>query len=89
MEEPLVRGMIALRVISACIEVGAAAAMLRLSRAEQVLRLNALLGLVGPTVFLLVSALGLAALAGRVSPARFGLVALGVLLVVVGTRGSP
>lgn len=82
------RGMIALRVISACIEVAAAAAMLQFTRAEQVLRLNAILGLVGPAIFLLVSAAGLTALAGRVSPARFGLVALGVLLVILGTRGS-
>lgn len=88
MEEPLVRGMVALRVISACVEVAAAAAMLRFTRAEQVLRLNALLGLIGPAIFLLVSAAGLTALAGRVSPARFALVALGALLVILGTRGD-
>lgn len=80
------RAMVGLRLLSACVEVAAVLVMLRLTRVQDLLRLNAALGLVGPTIFLLVSALGLTALAAQVSPARFLLVALGVLLVVLGTR---
>lgn len=86
MEDPLVRGMVILRALSALIEVAAVAAMVRLGRLEPIFRLNAALGVVGPTVFLLVSALGLAGLAGRLPLWRYVLVAAGVVLVLVGTR---
>ncbi len=88
MEERFAQGMVLLRGISACIEVAAVVLMLRLTRLESLVRLNAFLGLVGPLIFLLVSALGLAGMAGRVNPGRFLLVAGGVLLVVLGTRAG-
>ena len=44
------------------------------------------LGLVGPTIFAVVSALGIVGLAGRVSPLRLGFVAVGVGLVLASTR---
>ncbi|MFO7172672.1 MAG: DUF2619 domain-containing protein [Bacillota bacterium] len=88
MEQRLMQGMVLLRGISACLEVTAVLLMLRASRLESLLRLNAVLGLVGPATFLAVSALGLAGLSGRLHPGRFLLVALGVLLVLLGTRPS-
>lgn len=84
----MMQGMVLLRGISACIEVGAVLLMLRLTRLESLVRLNAALGLVGPLIFLLVSALGLAGMAGRIHPARFLLVAAGVALVLLGTRAE-
>lgn len=88
MEERLIQGMVLLRGISACVEVTAVLLMLRMTRIESLVRLNAALGLVGPGIFLAVSVLGLAGMAGRLQPGRFFLVALGVLLVLWGTRPS-
>lgn len=84
----MMQGMVLLRGISACIEVVVVLLMLRLTRMESLVRLNAALGLVGPLIFLLVSALGLAGMADRVHPGRFILVAGGVLLVLLGTRAG-
>lgn len=88
MEAQLARGMVILRALSALVEVSAVLVMLRLSRIESLLRLNSVLGLIGPLIFLSVSALGLAGMVGRVNPGRFLLVAAGVLLVVLGTRAG-
>lgn len=82
----MLQGMVLLRSLSAGIEVAAVLVMWRMTRLEAALRLNAGLGLVGPVIFLLVSALGLAGMAGRIHPGRFLLVAAGVLLVALGTR---
>lgn len=82
------RTMILLRMASACVEVTAVVWMLRLTRLESLVRLNAALGLVGPVIFVLVSALGLAGMAGKLHPGRFLAIAAGVLLVLWGTRGS-
>jgi hypothetical protein len=81
----LVRSMASLRFLSAAIEASAALLMLRQDLAGAV-RLNALLGLVGPTIFVTVSALGVAGLAGRISPLRLGMVLVGVLMVVAASR---
>jgi len=88
LEAQLARGMVILRALSALVEVSAVLVMLRLSRIESLLRLNSVLGLIGPLIFLSVSALGLAGMVGRVNPGRFLLVAAGVLLVVLGTRAG-
>jgi hypothetical protein len=46
------------------------------------------LGLVGPTIFAVVSALGIIGLAGRVSALRLILVSVGVGLVLASTRAG-
>lgn len=88
MEAQLARGMVVLRALSAAVEVTAVLVMLRLSRIESLLRLNSVLGLIGPLIFLAVSALGLAGMVGRVGPGRFLLIAAGILLVILGTRSG-
>jgi len=50
------------------------------------LRLNSALGLVGPVIFAVVSAMGLAAGLGRIHPQKLLLILLGVILVILGTR---
>lgn len=81
----ITRAMAGVRFLSAAIECTAAYLMLRgtLGRAVNI---NAALGLVGPAIFATVSALGIVGLAGRVSPLRLGLVAVGVGLVLVSSR---
>jgi hypothetical protein len=85
-EERLMLSMRLLRALSALIEVSAVVVMFRLSRLESLVRLNAALGLVGPVIFLLVSAIGLIGLAQKLNPLRFLLVLSGVCLVLIGTR---
>jgi len=74
------------RMLSACVEVCAAVLLLRMADPRAMLRLNSLLGLVGPVIFITVSALGLAASLGRLQPGRLLIVLVGVGLVVWGTR---
>lgn len=84
--DPFVRGMVAVRLLSALAELAGAAAMVRLNRVEGALRINGLLGLVGPLVLAATTAIGLAGMAGHASPWRLLLVALGALLILAGTR---
>jgi hypothetical protein len=83
--QAITRAMSSVRFVSAAIECTAAFIMLRGSL-ERAVNINAVLGLVGPTIFAVVSALGIVGLAGRVSPLRLVLVTAGVGLVLASTR---
>jgi uncharacterized membrane protein (DUF441 family) len=85
-EARVVSGMALLRFASGLLEVGAALLMLRAGRVGLSLQLNAALGLLGPAVNLLICALGLVFVAVRFSFWRTGLVALGAVLIWLGTR---
>lgn len=86
MEEKLLWGIRIARAISAIVEVTAALLLLQISEVKSMVRLNAVLGLFGPLIFITVSAFGLAAGLGKIELHRLGLVFLGVVLVVLGTR---
>ncbi|HOQ23638.1 MAG TPA: DUF2619 domain-containing protein [Bacillota bacterium] len=86
MGEKMVVNMALVRVISGLLEIGAAMAIIRLGRIETALRINAFLGLIGPLVFLAVSALGLVAVAVRLIPWKVALLILGLILVLIGTK---
>lgn len=75
-----------LRIISGCLEIGTAFLFLRSKKIETALQLNAILGLMGPIIFLLVSGLGLISVAVKLSPFKVGLIALGVLCIVLGSK---
>lgn len=81
-----VGGMAAIRFLSGMLEIIAALVFLRLGKVESALRINAFLGLVGPMVFIIVSVLGIVAVAVRLSPLKVILLILGSLLVLVGTK---
>ena len=81
-----VGGMAALRVLAGTIEISAAILMLRYGRVSTALRINAVLGLIGPTILLVVSTLGLMGLVGRVSLERLAAVAVAVALIFTATR---
>lgn len=85
-EELPVRGMAALRVVSGTVELLAAWLMWRAGRVESALQINAALGVFGPTVLILVTALGIAGLAGRVPPVKLALIGGGALLIFLGAR---
>ncbi|MDN5348459.1 MAG: hypothetical protein PWP65_2024 [Clostridia bacterium] len=84
--EKHVLGMASMRIISGLIEIMAALLMLKFNRVEDALRINAVLALIGPTVLLLVTSLGLWGMAGRASPAKLAFILLGVALIFYGTR---
>jgi hypothetical protein len=84
--EPYVRGMAAIRLLSACIEITGAILILRFGRVDTALRINGLLGLVGPTILIAVTLLGVAGLAGRIVPAKIALIFIGVYLILYGSR---
>ncbi|KKM11677.1 hypothetical protein SY88_08210 [Clostridiales bacterium PH28_bin88] len=85
-KDKYVLGMAGMRVLSGLIELSAALLMLKLNRVDQALKVNAVLALVGPTVMMVVTALGVAGLAGKVSFTRMMLIILGVGLVFYGVR---
>ncbi len=77
--------MAAIRALSVLAEVAGLVLILTSARIERALRVNSALGLVGPLVFITVSAVGLTGLADRVGAWRLAVIALGVLLVFLGT----
>lgn len=82
--EKIVCGMAGLRILSATIEFTAAMLMLKYGRVETAFKINAVLALVGPTVFIAVTSLGLIGLTGKISPAGMAAVILGVSLIFIG-----
>lgn len=85
-EAKIVAGMALLRLLSASIEITAALLMLKMGKVTTAVKLNAALGLVGPTILILVSALGIAGLAGKVPVGKIALVAVGVGLIFLAAR---
>ncbi|MBE3599655.1 MAG: DUF2619 domain-containing protein [Limnochordaceae bacterium] len=71
-----------LRLLSATIEIMAAVLMVRSGRVADAMRINGLLGVVGPLVLASVTAIGLAGLAGKLSPLRMGTLAVAVALIL-------
>lgn len=82
--DKIVFGMAGLRVLSAAIEFTAAMLMLKFGRVETAFKINAVLALIGPTILLTVTSLGLVGLSGKVSPGGMGLIILGVAMIFLG-----
>ncbi|MCL5677187.1 MAG: YqhV family protein [Firmicutes bacterium] len=86
MENRLISGMGLVRVLSAGIELLGAYFIFRSIRVEEAFRVNALLGLAGPLIFLTVTALGLAGMAGRLDLGKTLMILGGVALILSATR---
>jgi hypothetical protein len=84
-EHVFLRGMVGMRLLSASLELAGAILMWRFGRLETAVRINGLLGLVGPVVLTVTMLLGLAGLAGRLPLAKLALIGGGVLLILAGT----
>lgn len=84
--DPYVAGMALVRLISASVELTAAILMLRYNRIDTALRINGILGLVGPAILLVVTTVGVVGLAGRLNPAKTALIFIGVYLILYGSR---
>jgi hypothetical protein len=86
MEQTVITNMAVIRVISGLLEIATAIVFIKVGRVNSALRLNAFLGLIGPVVFILVSVLGIAAIAVKLSWIKLVLLSLGIVLVMVGTK---
>lgn len=82
--DKIVLSMALVRVLSASIEFTAAMLMLYFNRVEVAFKINAVLAMVGPTVLLAVTALGLVGLAGKVSLLGMVSIITGVFLIFLG-----
>jgi hypothetical protein len=85
--DQVVWGMAGLRLLSGTIEVLAALLMLYYGTVERAVMVNAFLSLVGPTVLILVTTLGLIGLAEKLEFWRMAIVMAGVGLILWGVRG--
>ncbi|HHX02583.1 MAG TPA: YqhV family protein [Firmicutes bacterium] len=86
LEYRTVLSMAAMRFLAGAIEITAALLMLRLAKVQAAMKINAVLGMIGPTVLMIVSSLGLIGLSQQISYARMLIIAAGVLLIFYGTR---
>lgn len=80
---------IAMAVIRACfglLSLAGGYMMFRLNDLQSAVRINGILGSIGPFVLLLVSAIGVAGLATQLDFKKIALVLIGVTLILLGTR---
>ncbi len=85
-KDRIVLGMSLIRVISGLIELMAAFLMFKFNSKKIAFEINSFLALVGPTVMLLVTSLGLIGLANRLSLTQIVVIIVGVILIFVGMR---
>nr|WP_282580180.1 YqhV family protein [Natroniella sulfidigena] len=72
--------------MSGIIEISAAMLMLRFNSRVVAFKINSFLALVGPTIMVLVTSLGLIGLAGKFSLLQMAVITLGVILIFVGMK---
>ncbi len=82
--DKIVFSMALIRLMSSGVEFTSAMLMLYFNRVETAFKINAVLALVGPTVLLTVTTLGLVGLAGKVSPVGMVSILAGVGLIFLG-----
>ena len=78
--------MAVMRMIAGSIEITAALLMLRFGRVATALRINGVLGMIGPVILMTVSALGILGMSYQVSPRKLILLVMGVCVIFLGTR---
>ena len=82
--DKIVLSMALLRFLSSSIEFTAAMLMLHFNRVDMAFKINAVLAMVGPTVLICVTTLGLVGLAGKVSMLGMVSIVTGVVLIFLG-----
>jgi hypothetical protein len=87
LRDHVVYGMAGLRLLSGLMEMIAALLMLYYGSVQKAVMINAGLSLVGPTVLILVTSLGLIGLADKLEFWRMVVVMCGVGLILWGVRG--
>ncbi|MGI6486440.1 MAG: DUF2619 domain-containing protein [Tepidanaerobacteraceae bacterium] len=83
---PIIVSMAAIRFISAFLEFFAAILFLKMNSVEYAVRLNAVLAIAGPFVFLTVSLIGISGISIKVSLTKMVILIIGIALILVGTQ---
>lgn len=73
-----------LRILSGTIELTAAFLIIYFNKVETALKINALLAIVGPTIMILVTTLGLIGISDKVSLLKMLTILTGAVLIFVG-----
>ncbi|OKP95812.1 YqhV family protein [Paenibacillus sp. P46E] len=76
--------MAALRLLSGSVEIMAALIMLKLNQVDKALAVNSGLALVGPTILILTTAVGLTGMAQELSWGKLGWIGCGVAFLLIG-----
>ncbi|GAA0402276.1 MULTISPECIES: YqhV family protein [Paenibacillus] len=84
MLDKFVTSMSLIRILSGTIEIMAALLMLRLGRVDKALAVNSALALVGPTVLIVTTSIGLAGMADKLSWGKMLWIAIGVGCLLIG-----
>ncbi len=78
--------MIIIRIFSSLIELTAAYFMFYFKSVETAIRINALLGLIGPIILMVVTFIGLIGISSQLNLKNIVLITMGVFLIFLGTR---
>jgi hypothetical protein len=78
--------MATVRIIFGLMSLSGAFLMLKFNQVEKALRINGILGSIGPFVFIFVSGLGIASLAGKLPLEKLVMITIGMVLILFGTR---
>ncbi|WP_408637844.1 YqhV family protein [Paenibacillus tianjinensis] len=76
--------MAVLRLLSGSVEITAALIMLKLNQVDKALAVNSGLALVGPTILILTTAVGLTGMAQELSWGKLGWIGCGVAFLLIG-----
>lgn len=82
----VVLGMALIRLIFGTLGIIGALLMLRYGTVQNAIKVNTILGSIGPFIFISVSLLGLTEMVGKVSITKMGMIVAGVILILWGTR---
>lgn len=85
-KDKFVLGMALLRLLSGSIEITAALLMLKFDNLHTAFKINAILALVGPTVLITVTTIGLIGLAGKMPMSKMFIIVVGVITIFIGLR---
>ena len=77
--------MIGMRVLSSMIELTAAFLMYYFGQVKIAIRINAVLGIIGPLILIFVTFLGLVEISQDISLYKIILIAVGVLFILIGS----
>ena len=77
----IVISMALFRILAGTLEITAALLMLKYAKVDTAIKINAVLGLIGPTILILVNTLGLIGLANQIPLQKILIVAIGVALI--------
>jgi hypothetical protein len=82
--EKVVTGMAIIRFLFGLLGIAGAFLMLKFRTVENAIKINGLLGSIGPFVFIGVSLLGLTQMLGRVSMLKIGAIVVGMAMILWG-----